>query len=621
MGEIGKSILGETRKDFPSQDLLNFIWYFLSEHKKVIALLLCTGLGVAWADALVPLFIGKLVAVSGSADREQALAQNGLQLIALLFAIGALRPLLIYLDLRLRNHQLVPRVTSRMRWLSIALVARQSLGFFQNDFPGRIANRVMHTAGAIRESAESAIRAVWYLTAYGGTTLFLLAQADTRLAVPILIWFVSYVLLLRYYVPRLSIAAESSADAYSELMGRLVDSYSNVLILKLFPYTQANERYVGEALLDHDRAQLDQMRCVTNFISILTALNTFLLVSTAGYAVLLWQRGSLQTEAVAMALPLVWQVANTAGWVAWEVSGIFNNLADVRQGIATIAAPNAIVDAPDATPIVVTQGAIKFDKVCFGYYDDTPTFQNLDLTINPGERVGLVGRSGAGKSTLVSLLLRLFDVQAGSILLEGRDIRSVTVDSLRAGIGVVTQDTALFNRSIRDNILCGRTSSTQEEQERALRQSRAIEFVRDLRDECGRTGLDAFVGDRGVKLSGGQRQRIVLARTLLKDAKILILDEATSALDSEAELAIQEQLELLMEGRTVITIAHRLSTLAKMDRIIVLDRGRIVQEGTHEDLLKAPGLYADLWAHQSGGRLPGSEHMLFQLPRLEPSVS
>jgi len=604
----------------PPSHLLPFYRYFLSEHKRIFAWLFICGFGVACADALVSVFVGKVVAFVGQADRWKAWQDYWPTLLVLLLAIGLVRPVLIYLDLHLRNSFLVPGVTSRMRWISHWHVVQQSWQFFQRDFPGRLAHRVIHTPGALRETAEAAIRAVWYLAMYGGVSFFLLAQADWRLTLPILGWFGGYALLLRHYVPRLRERADGSSQAYSDLMARIVDCYSNILTVKLFSYAATDNDHVRNSLLSHNEAQLRHMQMITGFMTSLTILNTALLTGTGAIGVALWLNGHVEAEAVAMALPLVWQAASTGGWVAWEISGIFQNLADVRQGMESIAAPNTMTDAPNAKALRVSSGAIEFQDIGFGYSADATLFDSFALTIAPGERVGLVGRSGAGKSTIVSLLLRLYDIQKGTIRIDGQNIRGVTMDSLRSSIGVVTQDTALLHRSVRENILCGKPDATDQELDAALQQARVTPFIDTLQDDDGGTKLDASVGERGAKLSGGQRQRIVLARTLLKNAPILILDEATAALDSEAEAAIQEQLEALMNGKTVITIAHRLSTLARMDRIIVLDEGRIIEEGSHDKLLADGGLYASLWQHQTGNRLPGGDHSSFRLP-IDPDIN
>ncbi|MDO9561826.1 MAG: ABC transporter ATP-binding protein, partial [Bradyrhizobium sp.] len=514
--------------DVPHSSLLAFYRYFLAEHKQIFVWLFICGFGVACADAMVSVFVGKVVAFVGQPDRWQAWLERWPTLVALLVAIGIVRPALIYVDLHLRNSYLVPGVTSRMRWISHWLVVNQSWQFFQNDFPGRLAHRVMQTAGSLRETAEAAIRAVWYLAMYGGASAVLLGGADWRLALPIAGWFCGYALLLRHYVPRLRAKADCSSQAYSDLMARIVDCYSNILTIKLFSYAAADSDHVRHALLSHNDAQLRHMRTITGFMTSLTLLNTALLTGTGIIGVSLWLNESIEAEAVAMALPLVWQLSSTGGWVAWEISGIFQNLADVKQGMESIAAPNPTVDPPGAKKLEIRTGAIEFRQVGFGYSSERPLFEQFTLTLAPGERVGLVGRSGAGKSTLVSLLLRLYDIQDGCIRIDGQDTREVSLDSLRSCIGVVTQDTALLHRSIRDNIMCGKPDATEAELERALNQSRVSQFMPDLRDEDGGTGLDSTAGERGARLSGGQRQRIILARTLLKNAPILVLDEATS---------------------------------------------------------------------------------------------
>jgi ATP-binding cassette, subfamily B, multidrug efflux pump len=399
----------------------------------------------------------------------------------------------------------------------------------------------------------------------------------------------------------LRIKAGENAEAHSTLMGRVVDSYSNILTVKLFAKASQEDAFVLQAIEGHDLAQRNHMRLITQFMFTLTLLNTLLIAATALIGIALWRFNLIDPGAVAMALPLTWQITTMAGWVAWEITGIFENIATVQEGMQTIAAPVTLVDAPNAEKLQITRGAIQFDQVNFGYGKEAPVLIGFNLTIRAGERVGIVGRSGAGKSTLVGLLLRLFDCTSGRIRIDGQDIALVTQDSLRAAIGVVSQDTALLHRSVGENILYGRPDASEEQITQAVAQAKASLFIEELTDHRGLKGFDAAVGERGVKLSGGQRQRIGIARVLLKDAPILILDEATSALDSEAEQAIQEQLTTLMMGKTVITIAHRLSTLMQMDRILVLDNGKIIDEGTHTELVARDGLYAQFWEHQAGG--------------------
>ena len=584
--------------------------YFLAEHARLFLALMVIGSGVAIADAMVPVFIGKIVTLVGATDRQAAFTA-ALPMLGLMAAVFLLlRPALLLLDLLLRNSLLVPRVTSRIRWVSHWHLIRKPWGFFQNDQAGRIASRVMHMPGALRESVEAGIRAVWYVAIYVGTSLLLLCQADWRLALPVLAWFLGYGLLLRRYVPRLRVLAGANAEAYSALMGRIVDSYSNILMVKLFARQHSEDAYAREALEAHDLAQRRHMRMITGFIFGLALLNTALLAGTASIGIQLWLQGLVGAGALAMALPLCWQMASTAGWVAWEIAGIFENVAGVKDGMQSIAAPSTLTDRPQAPPLAVTRGEIRFQDVGFGYEGRPAVFSGFNLTIRPGEQVGIVGRSGAGKSTLVYLLLRLFDTHAGRILVDGQDIREVTQESLRAAIGVVTQDVALMNRSILDNIRYGQPGAGPADVACAARQAQADAFIRELRDEDGREGYAAIVGERGVKLSGGQRQRIAMARAILKDAPIMIMDEPTAALDSEAEQAIQAELQALGRGRTMITIAHRLSTLMRMDRILVLDAGRLAEQGTHQELLERGGLYASLWRHQADALEPG--HSLFR---------
>ena len=600
----------------PPVGLIAFYRHFLGEYKRLFVTLFTVGLGLAMADAMVPVFIGQLVTLVGASNREAALAEAWPSLFWMLVVMAVFRPLLLLLDLLLRNSTLTPGVTSRLRWLSHWHVVRQSWRFFQNDHAGRLANRVMQTAGALRESAEAAVRAVWYIAMYGGTSLVLMGTADLWLALPTAAWFLGYGLCLWYFVPRLRGFASANAEAHSNLVGRIVDSYSNILTVKLFARANQEDGYVGEAVMAHNMAQQMHMRVITRFMFSLALLNTALLVGTAGAGLYLWVNGGIDAGTVAMALPLAWQITSMAGWVAWEVTGIFENVATVQEGMQTIAAQNTLLDAPDAKALKVTTGAIEFERVTFGYEGQAPIFKEFELSIRPGERVGLVGLSGAGKSTLASLLLRLFDTDSGRILIDGQAIKEVTQDSLRAAIGVVTQDTSLLHRSVGDNILYGRPDAEPEQLLSATRQARANEFIDNLKDQNHKQGYEATVGERGVKLSGGQRQRIAIARVLLKNAPILILDEATSALDSEAEQAIQEQLTGLMVGKTVITIAHRLSTLIQMDRLLVLDGGKIIEQGSHAELIAKNGLYASLWKYQSGNLLPTGNTLFGTRPRI-----
>jgi ATP-binding cassette subfamily B multidrug efflux pump len=587
----------------PPSGLLSFYWHFIGQTPWPYAAMVVTSLCVAMADMCIPVFIGKLVALMAAPDRAAALATQAATLSAMMLVVLILRPLLQFADIAIRQNALMPGATSLVRWQSHWHVLRQSWPFFQKDFAGRIANRVMQTAQALRDSVMSGIRAVLYLSTYGILTLVLISGFDSRLTVPVLIWLLAYAIFLRFFVPRLRDLSKQSSDVRSMVMAREVDSYTNILTVKLFSRLADEDAYVREVLDEHQEAISRHMRMTSRFLFTLQTLNALLLVSTTVIGLLLWAHGLIRASQVATALPLVWQITNMAGWVSFEIAGIFENIGVVQDGMLTISVPHTLVDEPDARPLKVTRSEIRFDQVSFSYGSGKPVLDDIDLIVHPGERIGLVGRSGAGKSTLVNLLLRFFDIEQGRVTVDGQDIRHVTQESLRTQIGLVTQDTSLLHRSIADNIRYGRPQATQAEIEAAARKAQAHDFILGLRDWNGREGYQAHVGERGVKLSGGQRQRIAIARVILKDAPILLLDEATSALDSEIEASIQEQLIGLMAGKTVIAIAHRLSTIARLDRLIVLDHGHIVEQGTHNELLHRDGLYAALWQHQSGGFL------------------
>jgi ATP-binding cassette subfamily B multidrug efflux pump len=522
-------------------------------------------------------------------------------LIGMAVVLLVARPLALTCQNLVANQAISANVSNMIRWQNHWYVARQSWAFFQNDFAGRIATRVLQTGPAIRESLVALITGVWYILVYGTSALFLLASADAWLALPITVWFASYLVLLRAFVPRMRDRSKLTSEARSMLTGRIVDTYTNILTVKLFARAHREDAYVRDAIDEHTGLFYASLRLNTLFSFSLTTLNAMLVTGTGSIAIALWVHGKVSVGTVAMALPLSWQIINIAGWVAMRVTEIFENIGVVQEGMMTIARPIGLTDRADATPLAVTRGEIRFEDVRFGYGRETGLIDGLTLHVEPGERIGLVGRSGAGKSTLVNLLLRFFDLEDGRILIDGQDIARATQESLRGQISVVTQDTSLLHRSIRDNIRYGRPEASDAEIVAAARLAQAHEFIVDLEDWRGRRGYDSQVGERGVKLSGGQRQRVAIARVILKNAPILVLDEATSALDSEVEGAIQASLGTLMAGKTVIAIAHRLSTIARMDRLVILDRGHIVEQGSHEELLRAGGHYAALWRRQSGG--------------------
>lgn len=557
---------------------------------------------IAIAEVWLFGFMGNIVTWLADQDPRQFWQQRGNELLVMLAVILAL-PLLVGLHAMLNHQTLMGNYPMRIRWMVHRYLLRQSMSFYQNEFAGRIATKLMQTALAVRECVIKLIDVLNYVAVYFLGTVVLVGSSDWRLALPLLAWLAAYVLMLAHFVPRLRAVSGEQADARSLMTGRIVDSYTNIQTVKLFSHARRESAYAREGMGEFMTTVYAQMRLVTRLIFTLYVLNTALLLAVAAVALQLWLAGELAVGAIAVALALVLRLSGMSQWIMWEVSALFENIGTVQDGMGSISRPQEVMDLPQALPLQVSRGDIRFEQVRFGYGNGRTVFDGLDLHIRPGERVGLVGPSGAGKSTLVNLLLRFHDLDHGRILIDGQDIAQVTQESLRAQIGMVTQDTSLLHRSVRDNLLYGRPDASDEAMVAAARQAQAHDFILGLHDARGRRGYDAHVGERGVTLSGGQRQRIAIARVMLKDAPVLLLDEATSALDSEVEAAIQDNLYRLMAGKTVIAIAHRLSTIAAMDRLVVLDQGRIVESGSHDELLTLGGVYARLWAHQSGGFL------------------
>jgi len=585
----------------PPRSVVRFYAHYLRQVWKIFVAALVVGLAVALIEVAMFDFLGRLVDMAQKTPAATFFQTHAGTLAWMAFVVVVLRPLSIGIHDLLVNQTLNPGMTSMMRWQHHRYVLKQSLSFFQNDFAGRIANRIMQTAPSLRQSAVQVVDALWYVTVYAGTSIYLFAKADIWLAVPLICWIAGYIGMLVFFVPRVKERSWKASEARSKLMGRIVDGYSNVMTLKLFAHTNREEAYAREAIVEQTEKVRSSSRMVTTMDVSITTLNGLLIGFTSALALWLWSRGTVTTGQVALAVGLVIRINNMSGWIMWVVNGIFEDVGTVQDGITTLSQERTVVDRADAVPLVVSKGEVCFDDIHFHYGKAGGIIGGLDLVVRAGEKIGLVGPSGAGKSTMVNVLLRLYDLEDGHIYIDGQDVAKVTQESLRSKIGVVTQDTSLLHRSIRDNLLYGRPDATDAEMAEAVRQARADEFIPLLSDGEGRTGYDAHAGERGVKLSGGQRQRIAIARVLLKDAPILVLDEATSALDSEAEAAIQESLETLMRGKTVIAIAHRLSTIAKMDRLVVMEHGAIVETGTHSELIARGGLYARLWAHQTGG--------------------
>ena len=586
----------------PPRAFFAFLWQSTEGLRPYILLMtLCTAVIGAF-EALLFAMLGKLVDWLTRIEPAQLWATERDNFL-LLIGVLAVSPLVVGLFALLKYQVLFANFPMRLRWNFHRLMLGQSMSFYQDEFAGRVATKVMQTALAVRDAWLTATDILAFIVIYFVTMLAIVGTFDLRMLVPFVGWLSLYSLGLVYFVPRLGKVAATQADARSLMTGRVTDAYTNIATVKLFSHASREAGFARASMQEFMKTAYVQGRLVSGFEITNHVLSMMLIASTAGVALWLWVQGEVGVGAVAAASAMALRLNGIAHWIMWEVASLFEHVGTVEDGMRTLSRAHAVVDAPDAKPLRVTRGEIRFDHVKFAYGGQRAVVDDLCLHIRPGEKIGLVGRSGAGKSTIVNLLLRFYDVEQGAILIDGQDISQVTQDSLRAQIGMVTQDTSLLHRSVRDNIVYGRPDAGDDTMIAAARRAEAHEFIEGLSDVKGRRGYDAHVGERGVKLSGGQRQRIAIARVMLKDAPILLLDEATSALDSEVEAAIQQSLYRLMEGKTVVAIAHRLSTIAAMDRLVVMDRGHIVEEGDHRTLLEHGGLYARLWAHQSGGFL------------------
>ncbi|MAO67117.1 MULTISPECIES: ABC transporter ATP-binding protein [Idiomarina] len=579
-----------------------FCWHYTKGATPFLAVTALLMAAIAVAEVWLFGFLGQIVDWLAAQDKETLLSDQFWPLLGMSALVLLGLPLLVWFHSLLTHQTLLGNFPMRIRWLGHRYLMKQSMSYYQDEFAGRVATKLMQTSLALRQCIMTFIEIVNYVVYFLGMFV-IIGSADWRMMLPLACWLILYALLLRFFVPKLGKVSAEQANARSNMTGRIVDSYTNIQTVKLFSHSQREAAFAHDGMDTFLGTVHKQMRLVTQLYGFLYFINCALLFSSAATAIVLWMDNAVTLGAVAVVIGLVLRLFGMSQMVMWQMSTLFESIGTVQDGIGSIAVPQRIVDEPDAPPLKVECGDIAFDHVRFHYGKGHGVMDDFNLHIKPGEKVGIVGRSGAGKSTLVNLLLRFYDVEGGEVRIDDQAIHKVQQDSLRANIGMVTQDTSLLHRSVRDNILYGRPGASEEELMNAVRRAHCEEFIADLSDSKGRTGLDAHVGERGVKLSGGQRQRIAIARVMLKDAPILILDEATSALDSEVENAIQENLYQLMQGKTVIAIAHRLSTIAAMDKLVVMDQGEIIEQGSHEQLLAQDGLYAKLWRHQSGGFL------------------
>ena len=593
----------------PPSGFIAFCWHYTKPAWRWLAFMSCVTAMIAAGEVYLFGFLGNVVDWLATSDREGFLDREGSRLLWMGIVLLVVLPGITLLHSMLIHQTLLGNYPMIARWKMHRYLLKQSMDFFSNEFAGRVVTKVMQTSLAVRESVMKLLDVFMYVGVFFIAMTILMAAADWRLMLPLLLWVSVYVSLIRFFVPRLKKVSREQADARSDMTGRVVDSYTNITTVKLFSHAGREATYARESMDSFLITVHHQMRLVTRFQFCVYFINAFLVFAVSGMAIWLWLNTVVSVGAIAIAIALCLRINGMSQWVMWEVSGLFENIGVVHDGMSMMTKPHDVNDIPDSEQLVIQQGRIVFEDIDFHYgKKSSSVIEKLSLTIRPGEKIGVVGKSGAGKTTLMNLLLRFYDLESGRIFIDGQDISEVTQDSLRSTIGVVTQDTSLLHRSIRENIAYSAPKASDAEVIEAAKNANAWEFIQELEDSNGRRGLGAHVGERGVKLSGGQRQRIAIARVFLKNAPILVLDEATSALDSGVEAAIQENLFQLMEGKTVIAIAHRLSTIAQLDRLIVLDQGKITEFGTHAELVQKSTIYADLWSRQSGGFLAPDEY-------------
>ncbi|MFA0144205.1 ABC transporter ATP-binding protein [Vibrio kanaloae] len=591
----------ETEK--PPKNLFGFCRFYTRGFEVPLVLMAILSALIAISEVALLRYLGELVDILANQDRETFWQDQGGSIKNMLILVVVVMPTLGFFHSMIMHQSLLGNYPMSIRWLIHRYLLKQAVGFFQRDFAGRVATKVMQSALAVRETVMKLLDVLVYISVYFISMIWMMGESDLILMLPILIWLVLYIFIQLYFIPKMKQIATVQADARSIMTGRIVDSYTNISTVKLFAHSQRELDYAESSMKGFLKTVYRQMRMVTCLLLSVDAINYLLLISIAATSIMLWLDASVTIGAIAVGISIALRVQGMSKWIMWEVSSLFENIGTVVDGMNTISNDVEIKDVKNAKSLEIKQGTIEFNKVHFNYNEEKSVFNDLELNIKPGEKVGIVGRSGSGKSTLVNLLLRFYDVNSGHIRIDGQDISQVEQESLRKHIGMITQDTSLLHRSIKENILYGDPEASMDDVIAAATQAHAHDFIQELKDENGNKAYDVEVGERGVKLSGGQRQRVAIARVLLKNAPILIMDEATSALDSEVESAIQENLDALMEGKTVIAIAHRLSTIAALDRLIVMDQGQVIEQGSHQELLELNGVYAKLWQHQTGGFL------------------